>query len=303
MPTVPSIPESMSMDSASTDNSQPFSWDDPAHAKTPVTKSTSMPSVTTEGQAQVRSVFSRVFTPKGMEKASTDDDLEEAAEAVAALPASRQESTFGGSVFSRPPERKEHLAAQPGVARDVFGVIPSSKSEPVFRRSSLGGLQRPSFAPVRRGTSSSQEDVLPAPEPEEEEDEEDNRIASSLEHGDDNQEEQESYFDDDESYSAPPMPMGGRLGQFDVMTPIAERTFEYTATMNTRAMSTPSENGGFLLPRERDAERERAGAELDAAEAAARLARELREDEPKTAPVRFGRERASSDDSEREVSL
>ena len=58
------------------------------------------------------------------------------------------------------------------------------------------------------------------------------------------------------------VPLGGRFGQFDVMTPITERTFEYT--MSTRGHGTP----GFII--HRDAE---------AVEAAEQLAAELREDQ------------------------
>ncbi|KAI0649123.1 hypothetical protein C8Q79DRAFT_493248 [Trametes meyenii] len=55
-------------------------------------------------------------------------------------------------------------------------------------------------------------------------------------------------------------PLGGRLGQFDVMTPITERTFEYT--MSTRGTGTPN---GLTVHR-------------DAVEAAVQLAAELQED-------------------------
>ncbi|KAI0775228.1 hypothetical protein BD413DRAFT_534119 [Trametes elegans] len=56
-------------------------------------------------------------------------------------------------------------------------------------------------------------------------------------------------------------PLGGRFGQFDVMTPITERTFEYT--MSTRGMGTP---GGLT-------------GQHDAVEAAVQLAAELQADE------------------------
>ena len=58
------------------------------------------------------------------------------------------------------------------------------------------------------------------------------------------------------------VPLGGRFGQFDVMTPITERTFEYT--MSTRGHGTP----GFTIHRD-----------ADAVEAAEQLAAELREDD------------------------
>lgn len=56
------------------------------------------------------------------------------------------------------------------------------------------------------------------------------------------------------------VPLGGRFGQFDVMTPITERTYEFT--MSTRGMGTPA----FSIHR-------------DAVETAEQLAAELQEDE------------------------
>ncbi|KAH9850335.1 Mad3/BUB1 homology region 1-domain-containing protein [Lenzites betulinus] len=71
---------------------------------------------------------------------------------------------------------------------------------------------------------------------------------------------EDSMFDDYEGeQDAHSAPLGGRFGQFDVMTPITERTLEYT--MNTRG-GTP---GGFAVHR-------------DAVEAAVQLAAELQED-------------------------
>ncbi|RDB26141.1 Checkpoint serine/threonine-protein kinase bub1 [Hypsizygus marmoreus] len=87
-------------------------------------------------------------------------------------------------------------------------------------------------------------------------------------------------YDEGESYRE--IPLGGRFGQFNVMTPITERTFEYTTS--TRGENTPSERlrhisqekGGqtyesVFTPQRRD--------EHGAIIAAERLAAELREDE------------------------
>ena len=69
----------------------------------------------------------------------------------------------------------------------------------------------------------------------------------------------EDAFDDDEEgdrtggYRAP---LGGRFGQFNVMTPITERTFEYTSS--TRGTGTP----GFSIHRDPTVEAERLAAEL-----------------------------------------
>ena len=62
-------------------------------------------------------------------------------------------------------------------------------------------------------------------------------------------------------------PMGGRFGRFNVMTPITERTYEYTST-SLRAVSTPSERFGRpVFSRE------------DPVQVAEQLAEELRREE------------------------
>ncbi|EJF64965.1 hypothetical protein DICSQDRAFT_153131, partial [Dichomitus squalens LYAD-421 SS1] len=88
---------------------------------------------------------------------------------------------------------------------------------------------------------------------------------------------EDSMFDDEgaadgggdgESTDGYRVPLGGRFGQFDVMTPITERTFEYT--MSTRGHGTP----GYTVHRD-----------ADAVEAAEQLAAELREDDEDEAEV------------------
>ncbi|KAI0719260.1 Mad3/BUB1 homology region 1-domain-containing protein [Cerioporus squamosus] len=69
---------------------------------------------------------------------------------------------------------------------------------------------------------------------------------------------EDAFDDEDEAdrtggYQAP---LGGRFGQFNVMTPITERTFEYT--MSTRGSGTP----GFNVQRDPTIEAERLAAEL-----------------------------------------
>ena len=72
-------------------------------------------------------------------------------------------------------------------------------------------------------------------------------------------------YGEGESYQE--APLGGRFGQFNVMTPITERTFEFTSstTRGTPSRTPHSSKGGAL-------------AEYQAAEAAERLAAELREE-------------------------
>ncbi|PPQ99147.1 hypothetical protein CVT24_009337 [Panaeolus cyanescens] len=72
-------------------------------------------------------------------------------------------------------------------------------------------------------------------------------------------------YEDAESFQE--VPLGGRFGRFNVMTPITERTFEFTTS--TRGGGTPGDR------REDDTQR----AEHKAAETAERLAAELREEE------------------------
>jgi len=92
---------------------------------------------------------------------------------------------------------------------------------------------------------------------------------SLIEHGEGEYEEGESYRE---------VPLGGRFGQFNVMTPITERTFEFTASTRSAFDGTPSErlrhatgdeNGDKALVLQHD--------EHEAIEAAERLATELRE--------------------------
>ncbi|KAJ7475839.1 hypothetical protein FB451DRAFT_1366515 [Mycena latifolia] len=93
--------------------------------------------------------------------------------------------------------------------------------------------------------------------------------------------EQEAYEDtgDDESYQ---VPLGGRFGQFTVMTPITERTFEYTSTTARSSTfgGTPSRVLGQV---EEDEDTGGSAAswhdERYAANAAQRLVAELQEDE------------------------
>ncbi|CAA7267003.1 unnamed protein product [Cyclocybe aegerita] len=74
-------------------------------------------------------------------------------------------------------------------------------------------------------------------------------------------------YEDGESYQE--IPLGGRFGQFNVMTPITERTFEFTSS--TRGKTTPSER---YLAHTEDPQQ----AEYEAAIAAGRLAAELQEE-------------------------
>ncbi|KAK7050963.1 protein kinase [Paramarasmius palmivorus] len=56
---------------------------------------------------------------------------------------------------------------------------------------------------------------------------------------------EESHFEyDEDAYRDQEVPLGGRFGQFNVMTPITERTFEYTSTRSF--LSTPSDGLKYI---------------------------------------------------------
>ncbi|KZS88135.1 hypothetical protein SISNIDRAFT_418676 [Sistotremastrum niveocremeum HHB9708] len=74
--------------------------------------------------------------------------------------------------------------------------------------------------------------------------------------------------EDEDEHHLRRIPMGGRFGQFNVMTPITERTNEFTTS--TRAFSTPS--GTLSMS-------DKAFLQMDAVESAELLAAELREEE------------------------
>lgn len=89
----------------------------------------------------------------------------------------------------------------------------------------------------------------------------------SVFYGDQGIENVQDYVEGDEEPSDEDAPMGGRLGRFQVMTPITERTYEFTSN-SLRAQSTPSERYGrpvFSLP--------------DPVERAEQLAAELRRED------------------------
>ena len=150
-------------------------------------------------------------------------------------------------VFSRPPEKGSVFSKPSGVTPFVDGV-PSTASA-LNSRTPLG-----TFVPQRTG----REKVQALSEDEEDQDNEDippNTV--------------EDYEEDTDEYEASHnTPFGGRFGQFNVMTPITERTLEYTSTgrfsIPDGDVSTLGEKVTFREP--------------DAVVAAERLAAEVRKD-------------------------
>ncbi|PPQ94477.1 hypothetical protein CVT25_001110 [Psilocybe cyanescens] len=205
-------------------------------------------------------------------------------------------------VFSRPPEQGDnaHMPAPktPSAAFKPFSdakppaftpfkditpaftpfVEPSPKSEPhrVLQPSRTTENAHPSSSRPVVEIEDDDDDPEPVEEPEPErhhnleqedgdqyyEEEEDSHIEEyvplAAEHLPEEYEEGDSYQD---------VPLGGRFGQFNVMTPITERTFEFTSSTRGGTPSERQTNHGDGGQR----------AEYQAARAAALLAEELRE--------------------------
>jgi checkpoint serine/threonine-protein kinase len=207
-------------------------------------------------------VFSKVFTPVDREETRqpTECSLQPESQSfrttgqnAAFKPGTQRRTLLGDTqapfkVFSRPPE-KDSVFSRPGnfatSDEDASNVaLPPDPSN----RASLG-----TFIPQRQEEISSSED-------EEYQEHEDIPPNVAMDH--------EEYTEEFEVTHE--TPFGGRFGQFNVMTPITERTLEYTST------------GRFFVP-EGDPSTavesgERAFGEPDAVKTAERLAAEVRED-------------------------
>lgn len=120
-----------------------------------------------------------------------------------------------------------------------------------------------------------------------EEEEED--LAQEPEQYEDDYEYTEAQYEEGESYQE--APLGGRFGKFNVMTPITERTFEFTTSTRGGGGSTPSERLRYIsenrdstyenifIPQKRDGH----GAAIVAEQLAAEVKEEIEEyneDEP-----------------------
>lgn len=219
------------------------------------------------GDSDKPNVFSKVFTPVDKEEIKQPveyrDSLQPesqsfrtAGQKAAFKPVSQRRTLLGDAqapfkVFSRPPE-KDSVFSRPGSFatsdEDASNDAPPPDSS---NRASLG-----TFIPQR------QEEIpeVSSSEDEEYQEHEDIPRNAAMNH--------EEYTEEFEvTHEAP---FGGRFGQFNVMTPITERTLEYTSTDRFSVpdgdISTTVELG------------ERAFGEPDAVQAAERLAAEVRED-------------------------
>lgn len=233
-------------------------------------------------EVSAKNVFSRVFTPVAQAEKTTSRRSDDSHEKPGVFrdtvfrdrPAEPPKGgKLGSGVFSRPPDMLPQSNSQP---RTVFGVKTSSPSdqpqelrEPVFHRSFSS--QRTPFTPVSRERQplAPKEGVFRpfrSSEIEENDDVEEGTDDEELLEAELHGEVEEPYYEE-EPYEAP---MGGRFGAFDVMTPIAERTYECTSS--TRIINTPSDGTGPLL------DKVLLYHDTDAAAAAEKLAKELQEE-------------------------
>ena len=222
------------------------------------------PMTKSSGGDDKPNIFSKVFTPVAKEEIKqptepplqSESQLSQAAGQNGAPKLGTQKLTLLGDaqapfkVFSRPPE-KSSVFSKPGSlapsAEDSSNAPPRSA---LSRRTPLG-----TFIPQRS------EEVVEALS----EDEDDQ------EHEDLPPDDAVDYEEDIEEFeTANNAPFGGRFGQFNVMTPITERTLEYTSTGR---FSAPDGDVSGLVEYG-----ERTFGQPDAVEAAERLAAEVRGD-------------------------
>ncbi|KAG6908339.1 hypothetical protein DXG01_005250 [Tephrocybe rancida] len=186
-------------------------------------------------------------------------------------------------VFSRPPGHDTNVFTPqtPSVAftpsintQPAFTPFRDVASPPTSFSDPSDMAQRPLQAqPIQARTAIAIEDSV-----------DDLQESSQYDDGFDYDEEETEYADPletapdigyEEGDSYQEIPLGGRFGRFNVMTPITERTFEFTTS--TRGSATPSERlgtyrlGNVFTPQQRD--------EHGAVIAAEKLAAELKEDE------------------------
>ena len=245
------------------------------------------PTTKSSGGEDKPNIFSKVFTPVAKEEIKqpiehsllSESQLSQAAGQNGAPKQGTQKLTLLGDahapfkVFSRPPE-KSSVFSKPGSlgssTKDSSNAPPRSA---VNNRTPLG-----TFIPQRS------EEVVEALS----EDEDDQ------EHEDLPPDDAVDYEEDiEEIETANNAPFGGRFGQFNVMTPITERTLEYTSTGR---FSVPDGDVSGLVEYG-----ERTFGQPDAVEAAERLAAEVREDIVFSVDQRaanFQRVRDSTDDDE-----
>ena len=209
-------------------------------------------------------IFSKVFTPVAKEEIKqptehslqSESQLSQTAGQNGAPKLGTQKLTLFGDaqapfkVFSRPPEKSSVFSKPDSLASSAGNSSNVPRRSALSSRTPLG-----TFIPQRS------EEVVEALS----EDEDDQ------EHEDPPPDDAVDYEEDIEEFdTANNAPFGGRFGQFNVMTPITERTLEYTSTGR---FSVPDGDVSGLVEYG-----ERTFGRPDAVEAAERLAAEVRED-------------------------
>ena len=189
------------------------------------------------------------------------------------IPPSDPNTKASFKVFSRPPSQIDSIfASKSSVFTPLVDDRVGHESEKVSSGRIVLGDQTPSRPPEIQEEADEEEGQL---EEEQEQYQEEDVPETQIPEA----ESRSIYEEEVEQYR---VPMGGRFGQFNVMTPITERTFDFT--MSTRGMSTPRE-------------------EKDAFGSAERLAAELREADKEVEHVEEGNQSsfASHDEEWAEV--
>ncbi|THV07416.1 hypothetical protein K435DRAFT_742569, partial [Dendrothele bispora CBS 962.96] len=174
--------------------------------------------------------FSKVFAPEPRE--ATSQDIPQPKPKAVFTPFVDENSGAPFKVFSRPTETENVFASK---ERKAFAPLAGAKSP---------------FTPFQ--------DPAPSKSMVEQGDEQDDRSQAeqhvgyeegqSEEYDDDYDDEgdfvvdlppeeeyqQEAAYEEEQSFGEQEVPLGGRFGKFNVMTPITERTFEYTATRSVQ---------------------------------------------------------------------
>ncbi|CCM01398.1 uncharacterized protein FIBRA_03449 [Fibroporia radiculosa] len=166
-------------------------------------------------------------------------------------------------VFSRPPTRSGNASSSAAQA-GTFQPYVDEDSEPQPASRTVLGDRTP-FRAVPQPVSEPLEELQEEYEESYIEDEEPYEVVHYDDTSGTSQSEDDSLFDDENGDDGYHAPLGGRFGQFNVMTPITERTLEYTASM--RGSTTPRDVlDGIAVYR-------------DPVETAEQLAAELREED------------------------
>ncbi|KAA1467499.1 hypothetical protein DENSPDRAFT_813159 [Dentipellis sp. KUC8613] len=198
-------------------------------------------------------------------RASTEPKVEEAPAVQPATFKPFKDMSTPFKVFSRP--TSENASARPPAFKPF---VDSENAAPApAPRAPLASRQ-----PLRPFTPSRLQELEENNE-DEEEDEEEDEDEYFVEVHDRNATTPTPYDEDDtdDGRRGRVAPLGGRFGEFDVMTPITERTFEFTSSSRISVMGNDPSTG-----------LDKALLQSNAVEAAERLAAELREDEEDTRP-------------------